>query len=350
MKLPRFALCVFFLCLAAAPFPLSAVEITNGSILLKLHEQMGGFSMYYHLKNEAAYLPFFSDQDPRTSFLALNVNGRVYRLGETLAFHVSSESGSGNAALLYDSTFLSVREEFTFIQTPGSTASNGVRITVRIKNISKTETVVGVRLLIDTSLGEEPGKPPFITDRQHIDAEKTVAGNADRFWVSRNGRLSLTGSIAASPGTAPALVHFANWKRLNEASWQPDFVEGRNFSYPPGLIDDSAVCYYYDPVTLAPKEEQSYTILLAAEDPGDENLTAWYPASTNPAGTSPAEKNPASKNSLGFAGTNDSDIVLLRDLIARLEQFLTGDSVIGEEDLSGMEKTVADIQERYGLP
>jgi hypothetical protein len=350
LKRLRFALCCLFLCRAAAPAVLCAAEISDGSIRLKLHEQTGGFSLYYLERGEAAYTPFFADKDPRTSFLALKVDGRVYRLGETPDFHVTSESGGGNAALRYDSTFLSVREEFTFIQTAGAAESNGVQLTVRIKNTGQVATAVGVRLLLDTSLGEEPGKPPFIIDRQRIGAEQMVAGSAGRFWVSRNERLSLAGSIAspvgAAPvgampgggapvGAAPALVHFANWKRLNDAAWQPEYIEGRNFSYPPASIGDSAVCYYYDPVTLAPQEEQSYTIILAAAEPE---------------GDTPAPAVSAGRKAAGFAAAHDRDIALLRGLITRLEQFLAGDSVIGEEDLSGMEQAAADIQERYGLP
>jgi hypothetical protein len=212
-----------------------ALEIKEGLIRLNIHELSGRFSLYYLTDpGTGRYDPLFTHQDPRTSFLAVNVNGRIYRLGEASAFGIQIEKQPAFAAIVFESAFLRVRQEFSFIKTPGSPESNGVRILVRIENKDARQVPVGVRLLLDTNLGEGSGKVPFSTDKQQISSETMLSGeDADRWWISGNDRLSLMGSVFAGTARKPDYIHFANWKRLNDLPWKTGYTPGRTFNYPP---------------------------------------------------------------------------------------------------------------------
>jgi hypothetical protein len=244
------------------------VEYTNGRIRLVLHENLGRYSLYFMTgTNRTQYEPFFVDQDPRTSFLTLILNDRAYRLGEVSTFKTRIGGTLTQPALIFESPDLLITQEFSFISTYGSALCNGVRINICIENRGE-QVVAGLRLLLDTSLGEgrEPGVP-FVTDLRQISSETVIdRSDTDRWWISRNDRLGLMGSISGTDLTRPDLIHFANWKRFNDTPWKLSYTSGRNFNLPPYSIGDSAVCYYFDPRVLTSGESLTISLILAAED------------------------------------------------------------------------------------
>ncbi|MDR1319070.1 MAG: hypothetical protein LBJ90_05550, partial [Treponema sp.] len=238
------------------------------------------------------------------------------------------------------------------------------------------------------------GKIPFIVDNQRITAETIVPGGASGArWVSKNEHLSLMGSIYRPDGRAPDFLHFANWKRLNEIPWKMPYSSGRNFNFLPYSIGDSAVCYYYEPLSLAPGNEINCSILLASEDPaGFAGPTASaapvipaaplrepesrsepvvnsftpppespelpgppdLPAPPNlPAPPYPEEPSPAADMLQPFTPpvySKEEDILLLQSCITRIERFIAGELPLAEEELADMELTIRRIKIRYGLP
>jgi hypothetical protein len=309
------------------PAGLQALEINDGLIRLVLHELTGRFSLYYLTDPMTeSYEPLFTHQDPRTSFLAVNRNGSVYRLGENPAFAITIEKNRTNPAIVFTSPFMRIRQEFVFIKTAGSLESNGIKMTVSVKNMSPDLCRAGLRVLIDTNLGESPGAVPFVTNTRSVTAETLISGESERdlFWISRNRRLALMGSIFAGPDAKPDLVHFANWKRLNDLPWKIGYSQGRNFNYPPYSTGDSAVCYYYEPAALAADGELRYAIFLAAEDPGGFVFRE--------------EISP---------GQREADLAMLRELMARLDQFIAGEIRMSPEEIADMEQAVNRFKARY---
>jgi hypothetical protein len=226
-------------------------------------------------------------------------------------------------------------------------------------------------MLLDTNLGEGTGRTPFIVNNRSIGAETLINGGSGRWWVSKNETLSLMGSISAPEGPqgkSPDTIHFANWKRLNEAPWKSNYSEGRNFNYPPYSIGDSAVCYYYDPVPLSRDQEISYTIILAAEDPAgfeyrqaaDAAGIAGAAAAADAAAAAMAGKMnefesafdsaPSSGTEFFADNSRESDLALLRGLMERLDKFLDGEIDLSEEELAVMELTITLLKARYNLP
>jgi hypothetical protein len=328
---------------------LGAADYSDGRIRLTLHEGTGRFTCFYmsDIAGEK-FDPFFVDQDPRTSFFSVMINDKIYRLGESSAFRVRVEENP-NPAFVFESAFLMVREEFSFIKTAGSSLSNGIKITVTLENRSPRQADLGLRFLIDTNLGEGVhGDPPFLTDRRAVPSETAVeGGDADRWWISRNDRLALMGSISAGVGQKPDLVLFANWKRLNDVPWKTGYSPGRNFNYLPYSIGDSAVCYYYEPRPVSRGEILTYTILLAAED--EKGFTSYFAGSPNDLSRFLGETVPLSGGAPS-ADSRQADLILLRDLINRIDSYAAGETAVTEEELAAMELVISRIKARYGLP
>jgi hypothetical protein len=359
---------VFFF-LVVMPFSLNAADFSSGNIRLTLHEGNGRFSLY-RVSDIAKYEPFFTDQDPRTSFLAVICNDKVYRLGESSAFRTRTEDHGGNPAIIFESSFLVVTQEFAFIRTAGASASNGIKIRIQIENKSINEANIGLRFLLDTNLGEKGKGAAFITDVQNINSETAIErGSADRFWISRNENLSLMGSINAGTDKSPDLVLFSNWKRQNDVSWKTAYNQGRNFNDLPYSIGDSAVCYYYDPVPLSRGEQTVYTLFLAAEDEKGFGFVTAGTSSTgvgviSQTGTSNTgvSVTPHNEDSLtvplpqfasGITISDDArevDLALLRSLVARLDEFVAGNIELTMDELTSMERAINTLKARHNLP
>jgi hypothetical protein len=336
---------IFVLAAAIGLSVLQAAESKDGRIKLDIHEKTGHFSMYYLTDySQQRYDAFFSHKDPSTSFLAVNYNGKIYRLGESWGFSTKLINHDGNPAMIFESSFLLVREVFSLVKTSGSPVANGIKITIYVENKGQETAAVGLRMLIDTYLGEGFGKIPFATEKQRITGETIIRGSSEeKYWVSIGTRLSLRGSIAdpdSGSGKNPDFLHFANWKRLNDAIWKAPYYEGRSFNYIPYSIGDSAVCYYYEPEVLETGESFTCSILLATEEMWDKSQTL---ADTQAGGNN--QGIPVTANETD----EDADMRKLRELLHLLDQFIDGKIILSEKDLAEIDDSIIRLKARYQL-
>ncbi|MHC6204704.1 hypothetical protein ACYULU_16105 [Breznakiellaceae bacterium SP9] len=325
-----------------------AAEYKNGDLRLVLNEATGRFSLYYLTDpSRGRYESFLTDQDPRTSFLAVQVNDRSYKLGDASIFRVRLSGTQANPALVFESAFLRVSEEFTFIKTPSFSTVNGVLITLRLENLSQQQASVGLRLLLDTYLGESGTPQHFLIDSKPVNTEIFLEkSRSTQRWVSRNDRLSLMGSIPSEAG-GPDGLHFANWNRLSEAPWKTAYNAGHNFNFPPYSIGDSAVCYYFNPVTLGRGERVHFSLHLSTEDSKGfvpQNTAAAPNRSRTVEGSVPLPERiaPQQQNT----STRSDDIKLLTDLIKRIDGYMVTNS-ISDEELAAIESVINRLKAQY---
>jgi hypothetical protein len=383
---------------------LYAEEYTDGRIKLVIDEKLGSFSLYYMTDVERRlYEPLFWEKDKRTSFLSAYINGKEYRMGHNSEFKMVIRGEKTRPSLVFESRFLSITEEFSFIRTASSGVSNGVRIDVRVESWSPETMNVGVRLLIDTFLGEKY-VPPFRTDLRTIGSETIIDKTSpDQYWISRNDAYGLMGSIFVEGTEAPDFVQFASWKRMNASKFRIDYVQGRSFNSTPFSVKDSAVCYFLDVKPMQRWGQRMMTILLAAEDDygfdGDKMLDRQgqreYPqpiivadsrgvadvpygintnqplaAGATVSGAAPSSVVPVQSTqtvqSLQPAqparttetvkkrdpflplGSMRVDVMTLRELIYKVDEYIYSGIMPSEEELKGMEAAIAKLKARYG--
>ncbi|MDR1567052.1 MAG: hypothetical protein LBS48_07205 [Treponema sp.] len=311
---------------------LNAAEYSEGSVKLALMEGSGRFSLYAsNAGSRTGYEPLFADQDLRTSFLSVMVNDRSYKLGDTSTFKIRLGTDPDRPSLIFESPFLLVTEEFSFIKTEGSQDTNGVSLTITLENRGDP-SALGARLLLDTSLGEGGRQPPFTTSGRSIESETLIEkGSPESWWFSGGSGLFLMGSIFNSAGDGPDSVHFANWKRLNDVPWKAPYAAGRNFNAPPYSVGDSAVCYYFEPRLLARRERRSFTVTLAAwRGPALPQVTAIGPSDAVQ------------------GDERQQDLALIRQLIATIDGCLAAGGA-SEEELASMEQTLRRLMNKYGF-
>jgi hypothetical protein len=303
------------------------------------------------------------DQDPRTSGISLVVNEKIYKLGDTAVFSEKIEKAtmSGMPRFEWESRTLKVVQEFSPVSSPTSTEAAGVHMSIQITNLTRSKLSVGLRMCFDTYLGEE-NLSHFRSDRhQEIRNELTVS-KADmiRYWLSPSSKspqeIGLKCFTSGADITSPDKIVFANWKRLSDASWDYKTSSNRNFNLMPYSINDSAVCMYYEPVTIIPRGSSEIVLVLANVTLSDYGVEVAAPVPT------PSEPPVDTLQALGDrvragAGSGEDDSAALRralenlnDLLAEIERRLSSEEEINDQDLRLMEEILSAIKyrsERY---
>jgi len=282
-KFAIFLLVIFFLCLNKV----SADNGYDGFIRLILDQRKGSYSLYYLADTRGRnYEPLFYANDPTTSYISVMVDDVVYKPSQSRLFRTRMETQHDQPSLVFESGFVLIRQIFTPVKTANSDNINGVQITVMIQNKRDRVSFIGFRMLLDTTLGEQRGRVPFITNSELIRREKIIQGNSgELYWISRGNNVALMGSIVnpIDPnGRKPDYLHFANWRRLYDAKWDLNYRENRSFNYLPYSVGDSAVAYYYQPTSIGAGETISFSIFLTTDDPD------WYSMATQPAPVAPS--------------------------------------------------------------
>ena len=326
-----------------------SLEIVEGRIKLVLHEGIGRFSLFY-LSNTATqeYLSFFLDQDPRTSTLRLLVGNKIIRLGEDTDFRESIYETSDGAGFVWTSTTMEVRENFSFISSPGSPLIDGVKITLTLKNISGRDLEVGARFLFDTYLGEAVNIHFTSSETEKIVNEETIyKQNMVDYWVSpasgdtkNNGLLVIT---EANDVTTPDTIVFANWKRLNDASWDYTTSASRNFNSLPYSINDSAVCQIYEPVNIGAGDAREIVFLMGNNSPKGFTIDQTDDKEEI---TEILEKASHTSDIADSSLAVTADLNTLNDLISKINEKLENDTVTDQE-LAIIEQVVEEMKKKY---
>jgi len=328
---------VFFVLLGFfVSFPAVAAEYSDGKVRLVLDEQSGRFSMYLLSENDQAKpLPLFSSQDPRTSFLSILVNDRSYKMGESSAFGIRLLGDGQNPYFVFESSFMSVTEEFSFVRGTDSNDTNGVSVKITLENRGERAISAGARFLLDTNLSEKTSGVPFTTDLRTISSETLITRtDSDKWWNNRNDTVSLTGSLNTGSPLDPDSVHFANWKRLSDISWKAQYQPGRNFSFPPYSLGDTAVCYYYEPLPLNGGEKRSFGFYLLINSNSGSDLSQTSGGVT----VLPAKD--------ATANSREQDLVSLREIMSRIDAGIAA-GTLSDEELAALENDLGKLQAKY---
>lgn len=320
-----------------------ALEVREGRLKLVLDEKIGRFSLFYMTDIEKGrYEPLFFSQDPRTSFLSVMVDDRAFKLGESTSFKTSAERSGGGARFVFRSSSLTVVEEFSFLTSSGSSLADAVRIDVSVTNQSERDMRCGVRMVIDTNLGEKSSQP-FATDLRGISSETSIVqGDKDSRWTSSGESYGVMGSLKLPGVPTPDEVVFANWKRLNDTAWRIDASPGRNFNLLPYSIGDSAVAYYFDPTPLPRGVTRTVSVALGLAVPGGFALASPKGGSDTASELLKASVSAAATPALALR----TDLISVRDLVARIDEVLSAGGAISDDELTALRTVLQRLEER----
>lgn len=266
---------VVFLLLALAVIAgLSALEVEEGDIRLTLDEDSARFLI--DLRSSGGgddWIALIFREDPRTSGLDVREGNSVYRMGDGGEFRQVAEVTEKGVFFIWTSTTLRVSERFRFIRSVGGDVVDGVQIDIAITNLGEQTVPVGMRLLLDTYLGER-GNAHFSTPlRQRITREAAILPSTVESYIRSTpgaGAQGLQVMLSGSGVTTPEQVAVANWKRLSDSDWEYEVNEDRNFNRLPYSINDSALLLSYGEQVL--RQNQRYEVTVQIGGPADNGF------------------------------------------------------------------------------
>jgi hypothetical protein len=331
----------FFFVFLWLPSFVPAAEYRDGKIRLVIDENTGRFSLYP--ADGGKNIPaLFSDEDSRASFLSVMVNDRSYKMGDSSVFKIRVDENDRNPSLVFESSFLRVVEEFSFIKNSGGGEVNGVAVTITVENLGNLRIDSGARFLIDTNLGEGRSGPVFSTNSGTFNTETLVtASDGQNFWIDKNDTFSLAGSLYTGAPGDPDSVHFANWQKLSGASWKAKVSRGGKFDLLPYSVGDAAVCYYYEPRPLSPGEKRSFGFSLALNN--EDGFV--YPS---PAAEQTLELPEKITPDPAIASLREKDLAAIKELMTRIDANIAAGTVTDEE-LAAIESALNEFRTKYGV-
>lgn len=158
---------------------------------------------------------------------------------------------------------LEVEQSLMFERSTTTGLYDSARIEYNMTNITDETKSVGLRIMLDTMLGENDGAPFRIQD-QAITTDTMFEGDEiPNFYQSFD---SLTDPQVTSQGTfvgesvnTPDQVYMSDWGSLADSAWDFNFNPGEEFVREGEFEIDSALAMYWDPVEVEPEETLTYS-------------------------------------------------------------------------------------------
>jgi hypothetical protein len=150
---------------------------------------------------------------------------------------------------------IEVIQEIGFIRNPATGREDAMRILYKIRNDNRIRTKVGVRILLDTHLGDSDGGAFRIPGAGDItkETEFYMAEVPEVFYSFDSLKDPKVRSQAILSGrgiTRPQRVIFAGWDRLYDNLWDMAIDASLDFRRRGTAYHDSAAGIYYEPLEL----------------------------------------------------------------------------------------------------
>ncbi len=331
------------LAIVSLPAAAAALEVKEGLVKLVASESTGRVTVYKLIdvaKNK--YEPLIFEQDPRTSLVTLSADGRHVKLGDSSEYRFQVSRTDGGLRIEYRSASCVVRQSYDFAKSEGQALADGVRVGFELENVSERESMLGLRVLIDTWLGEKSGSHFRTELSPRIAVETAIRPGAEERWVASSGdRASFMVQFAGDGIDGPDRVLLSNWKRLSDATWGYDVNPQRNFTLVPYSINDSAVALFWEPALVSRGGTRKLSFVMGSFN------EAGYRA---PDGRTKTEEIFAatvlSSEAPGAATSLAADLVAVRDLISRIDRAMAAGGDIADDELEAWKKILDRLDER----
>jgi hypothetical protein len=306
---------------------LSALDVRDGLVRVVV-DDTNGRSILYRLTTvkETRYEALTFDDDARTSFLAVSLDGRKIKLGESQEFKINVKRLSNGASIEYSSPVISLIQRIEFVRSTDSQIYNGFKISYEAKNLAQRDAKLALRQIWDTRLGEKSGVHFISNTASRFDTEQVFQGDTMiPFLVSPGDTASL--GLLLDQVARPDIVIIANWKRLSDSVWMYD-TPMRGFSLAPYSINDSALGLYWNEIILKGGTSALFTSYFLTGGEGLEfvKLMKAGVSIANEPTVAPKASTASAKDKLVL------DIEALKKLLASIDAAIgTVDSVKDEE-------------------
>src|SRR5690554_1933008 len=238
-------------------------------------------------------------ENPWTSYTTIQIDGKDYIFGGRTGKRSggSGEFGQVIAGPELDEekgvirtvcrfVTVEVMQEIAVVESTTSLLPDTAKIQYTIINRDEKPREVGLRVVIDTMLGENDANP-FRIGETAIETD-TVFPREElpEFWQAfdtlSNPRVIAQGTLKGREAIPPDYLYFTNWGTVADHHWDVPLVRGRDFTRAGEFELDSAAVYKWEPVTVAPVDTCTYVLYYGlggvTVKPGELQLGVTSPA------------------------------------------------------------------------
>jgi hypothetical protein len=137
-----------------------------------------------------------------------------------------------------------------------------MRVTYVVENKDTASHQVGVRVMLDTMLGDNDGAPFRVGEAAITEDARFEGGELPDFWQAFDSlqapSVTAQGVLGQESVTRPDRVVMSNWGSLADAPWDAEVQPGRDFTRTGEFELDSALALYWDDRPLGPGESRAY--------------------------------------------------------------------------------------------
>ncbi len=211
--------------------------------------------------------------NPWTSYTSLWINDQKYVFGGSTARRAGDGAKYGEVIqepTVEDNQIITktrfdnivVEQILSIVKSSTTGLADSAQIQYRIINEGEQEEKIGLRVMLDTMLGENDGAP-FRLGEDTISTDKLYYDKQlDDFWQAfdsvSNPQVTSQGSFIGPDVTTPDRVYFSDWGSLADGVWDFDFNPGQEFIRKGEYEIDSAIAMYWVPDIIAPGESRTY--------------------------------------------------------------------------------------------
>jgi hypothetical protein len=210
---------------------------------------------------------------PWTSYTTISVDGQSVifggenkkiqkRSGQQSSFSQVTQQERSDTGIQTTATItrnIQAVQSLRFFRNPSTKVNDSVLISYTITNTDTVPHDVGLRIMLDTKLGNNDGAP-LRMGALAVSAEKEVSKkDLFPFWQafdnlpSPNIVAQGTLDLREADISPPDRVVLANWGSLVDSPWEYTTQEGRSFIRAGETEKDTALALYWNPVTVPPK-------------------------------------------------------------------------------------------------
>jgi len=263
---------VLLLCVLVSPaaFPAAAerISLKNDQIEVLVDKADGRFTI--RTADRTVNVPLLCDRATLTSYasIAFGSTGKdLQRYGNSKGKFIQAPTLTGSSIVSrWQYKDYVVRQEFTLARNSEDGLIDCVRIKYWVLNGTSSMQSIGVRILLDTMVGDRDGVPFKVPGYGLIESEYEFSGSAvPQYWYSFDNydmpNVRTIGILRSPDAFPPDRIIFAAWRRLHEADW--GFRAKKGTSFGQALISgkDSAVALVYESrITQSKAEFEAETI------------------------------------------------------------------------------------------
>ena len=279
-------------------------------------------------------LLLFGHPTAYTSETVIRVDGVDYRFhSENVRSSHSDESGE----VVRSISGVEIRQILTLVENPMTGRKDIVQVRYECRNTTSEAKEVGVRVMLDTMLGDNDGAPFRVGEEQFTREREYIGSDIPSYWLCfdnfDNPAVTSVGTLYTRASERPDKVQFASWGEIMNSAW--DYQTQNRYMY------DTAVAVYFDPAILAPDATRSVTTYYGISEttsvplPGELSMRIVKPAALNDDGNGNYENSPFDVTAYV---KNDGETPLTN---VRLNLDLMGSDAL--ELVDGAEKVIANL-------